>query len=251
MPTWDEIKAGIFAGESGGDYNALYGYANRPGGAFAGRNVTDMTVDEAIEFTNPGGPYAQHVKGQIGRVATPVGAFQIVGNTLKQAKKWAGLTGNEKMTPETQDRLGKAVLENQGTGAWKGYKGPQTPGTTLTSTPRHVGGAGSGPGYFEEPPAPAETTVVEKEPETIKESIQQDLAKKEEDSILASLASKAASQREAEAAAYGQFSQIPTGMDVGNPNINFAAAQALMSQLLEKRRSKPPGLSLAGMGGLT
>ena len=30
---WDAVKAGIFAGESGGDYNALFGYANRPGGS--------------------------------------------------------------------------------------------------------------------------------------------------------------------------------------------------------------------------
>jgi hypothetical protein len=32
MATWEEIRNGIFAGESGGDYNAVYGFQNRPGG---------------------------------------------------------------------------------------------------------------------------------------------------------------------------------------------------------------------------
>lgn len=124
---WPSIKAGIFAGESKGDYNALFGFSNRPGGQFANTRLTDMTVDQAINFANPSGPYAQWVKGQIGHVATPMGGFQVVGNTLQQAKQWAGLSGNERMTPETQDRIGQAILAKQGTGAWAGYKGPATP----------------------------------------------------------------------------------------------------------------------------
>lgn len=135
MVSWPEIKAGIFAGESGGDYNALFGYANRPGGPFAGHNVTDMTVDQAIDFANPSGPYAQYVKGKLGRVATPMGAFQVVGNTLAQAKRWAGLTGNEQMTPEVQDRIGQVILANQGTGAWAGYRGPRDPASVKAPAP--------------------------------------------------------------------------------------------------------------------
>lgn len=125
--SWDEIKAGIFAGESGGDYNALFGFSNRPGGQFSNVRVTDMTVDEAINFANPRGPYAQWVKNKIGRVATPMGGFQVVGDTMKQAKHWAGLAGNERLTPDIQDRLGQAILRNQGTGAWEGYRGPRKP----------------------------------------------------------------------------------------------------------------------------
>jgi hypothetical protein len=121
------IKAGIFHGESGGDYNALFGFSNRSGGRFADTKLTDMTVDEAIQFAHPSGPYASWVRSQIGRTATPMGGFQIVGNTLKQAKKWAGLRGDEKMTPEIQDRIGEAILTEQGTGAWAGYRGPRTP----------------------------------------------------------------------------------------------------------------------------
>jgi hypothetical protein len=128
---WDKIRNGIFAGESGGDYNALFAYQNRPGGAFEGVKLTDMTVDEALAFSDPSGPYGQWVNGQIGRVATPMGAYQIVGTTLRAAKKGLGLVGDERMTPELQERLGQWIYRQQGTGAWEGYQGPRdtfTPG---------------------------------------------------------------------------------------------------------------------------
>lgn len=135
---WDAIKQGIFAGESGGDYNALFGYSNRPGGAFAGTNLTDMTVDQALAFADPSGPYGQHVKGQIGRVATPMGAYQVVGTTLRGAKDGLGLTGSERMTPELQDRIGQWIYKTQGTGAWEGYKGPRSGGGS-PATPMDIG----------------------------------------------------------------------------------------------------------------
>lgn len=121
------IRAGIFAGESGGDYNALFDFSNRPGKPFSNVRLTDMTVDQALNFANPSGPYGQWVKGQIGRVATPMGGYQVVGTTLKAAKKGLGLSGNERMTEETQDRIGQWILQNQGTDAWEGYRGPRNP----------------------------------------------------------------------------------------------------------------------------
>src|SRR5210317_1372588 len=104
MATWADIQRGIFAGESGGDYGALFNYQNRPDGQFSNVDLTQMTVDEALRFSDPSGPYAQYVKGQVGRVATPMGAYQVVGSTLRSAKEGLGLTGNERMTPELQDR---------------------------------------------------------------------------------------------------------------------------------------------------
>ena len=122
MASWAEHQKRIFGGESGGDYDALFRYSNRPGGRFAGTKLTDMTVNEAIAFANPRGEYARYVAANNkGTVASPMGAYQIVGSTLAKAKDWAGLTGEERMTPDIQDRLGKAVMANQGTGAWKGY----------------------------------------------------------------------------------------------------------------------------------
>jgi hypothetical protein len=85
-----------------------------------------MTVDQALDFATPSGDYGQWVKGQVGRVATPMGAYQVVGTTLRAAKEGLGLTGNEQMTEETQDRIGQWILASQGTAAWEGYRGPQT-----------------------------------------------------------------------------------------------------------------------------
>jgi hypothetical protein len=129
-----EERNGIFHGESGGDYNALFGFQNRPGGKFEHIRLTDMTIDQALEFANPRGEYGQTVKGQIGRVATPMGAYQIVGTTLRAAKEALGLTGNEPMTPETQDMIADWIAENQGLSAWEGYKGPRSDGPAQMET---------------------------------------------------------------------------------------------------------------------
>lgn len=137
-PGWAEIRNGIFAGESGGDYDALFGYANRAGGPFADVKLTEMTVDQAIAFAAPDGAYGRWVEGQVGRVATPMGAYQIVGTTLRAAKAGLGLTGDEVMTPALQERLGQWIYRAQGTGAWEGYRGPRAgfdpSGGTYTGT---------------------------------------------------------------------------------------------------------------------
>jgi hypothetical protein len=132
--TIDELKRNVFPGESGGDYNALFGYANRPGGQFSGVNLTDMTVDQALQFSNPSGPYGQSVKGQIGRVATPMGAYQVVGTTLRGAKEGLGLTGQERMTPELQDAIGMWIYRNQGPSAWEAWGGGQGGGNVTKSS---------------------------------------------------------------------------------------------------------------------
>lgn len=131
MATWDEIRNGIFAGESEGDYNALFGYSNRPGNHFANIRLTDMTVNDVLRFSDPSGPYANFVKSRVGRVATPMGAYQVVGTTLRDAVKGLGLTGNEKFDEATQDRIGQWIYQTQGTGAWEGYRGPQAGGAPM------------------------------------------------------------------------------------------------------------------------
>lgn len=118
---WPKVQAGIFRGESHGDYDALFNFQNRKGGKFANTKLTNMTVDEAIAFSDPNGPYAQYVKGEVGRVATPMGAYQLVGRTLRGLKNELGLTGKERMTADLQDRLGKHLWKTAGTGQWEGY----------------------------------------------------------------------------------------------------------------------------------
>ena len=121
------IRAGIFAGESGGDYNALFGYQNRPNGQFSNVQVSQMPVGDVIAFTDPSGPYAQYVRGQVGHVATPVGAYQVVGSTLRDAVNALGIDPSTRFDQQTQDRIGQWILENQGTGAWEGYQAGATP----------------------------------------------------------------------------------------------------------------------------
>ncbi|RWR35004.1 hypothetical protein D2T29_00565 [Sinirhodobacter populi] len=143
-PNWAAIRGGIFAGESGGDFNALYGFSNRAGGPFANVRLTDMTIDQAIEFSAPSGPYARWVKGRIGRTATPMGAYQIVGTTLRDAKRKLGLTGDELFDEAMQERLGKWIYAQQGTGAWEGFRGPRADFSPDTSAPY---GGGDFTGY--------------------------------------------------------------------------------------------------------
>ena len=119
----------IFPGESGGDYNALFGYSNRDGGRYAATRLTDMTVNQALDFSKPSGDYGQWVKGQVGRVATPMGAYQVVGTTLRAAQKGLGLTGDERMTEGMQDRIGEWIYQNQGSGAWEGWRGGKSGGS--------------------------------------------------------------------------------------------------------------------------
>lgn len=133
---WARIRNGIFAGESGADWNALFGYQNRKGGKFSHIKPSEMTVDQWLEFQDPNGEYAQWVKANRpdpeNGVATPMGAFMIVGDTLRMLKRDLGLKGDEVMTAEFQDYLGQEIYRRQGTGAWQGYKGPRdsyTPGS--------------------------------------------------------------------------------------------------------------------------
>jgi hypothetical protein len=130
MASFREIaEQNIFPGESGGDYNALFGYSNREGGRYGGTQLTDMTVNQALDFSQPSGDYGQWVKGQVGHVATPMGAYQVVGTTLRAAQQGLGLTGNERMDEGLQDRIGEWIYQNQGSGAWEGWRGNQSGAT--------------------------------------------------------------------------------------------------------------------------
>lgn len=137
------LKSNVFPGESGGDYNALFGYANRPGGQFENVKLTDMTVSQALQFSNPSGAYGQYVlrnrpDPEMG-VATPMGAYQVVGKTLEAAMKGLGLTGNERMTPELQDKIGQWIYQNQGPQAWEAWGGSNG-GSTVRGSSRNFSG---------------------------------------------------------------------------------------------------------------
>tara|TARA_X000001382_G_scaffold87527_1_gene62456 strand:+ start:80 stop:1618 length:1539 start_codon:yes stop_codon:yes gene_type:complete len=129
MVDWATAQRGIFAGESGGDYSALFNYQNRPGGLFENTDVTKMTIGQLKDFTNPGGKYARYVKktNPEGVLSTPLGAYQVVGRTLKDAVKALNISDDQIFDQATQDKIGRWIFDTQGTGAWQGYKAQTAP----------------------------------------------------------------------------------------------------------------------------
>jgi hypothetical protein len=91
--------------EGGGRYDTLFGHAQRNDSPFKGVDVTQMTLGELRQFTDPKGEYGQWVRGQVGRVATPMGRHQIVGTTLRNAAKTMGLSDDTRFTPAVQDDI--------------------------------------------------------------------------------------------------------------------------------------------------
>lgn len=120
--------------EGGANYDTLFGFSNNKG-PFAGTQVSNMTLAEAIQFSDPKGAYGQWVKGEVGRVATPMGRYQIVGSTLKAAVEEMGLDPNLPFSPQIQDaifthlaakRLSSATTQEEKRAGlraeWEGFK---------------------------------------------------------------------------------------------------------------------------------
>lgn len=78
--------------------------------------LTDMTLKEAYAF-------GRTVRARHGS-SSAIGAFQIVGRTMKDAAAALGLDmKTTRFTPEIQRRMAKWIAKTQGLGAWEGFKG--------------------------------------------------------------------------------------------------------------------------------
>jgi conjugal transfer mating pair stabilization protein TraG len=84
------------AGRKG--YNAIYE------GAGVSADLTKMTLNEVYNLQN-------RIKKS---GSTAVGAYQFINKTLKATASKLGLTGEERFTPELQDRLAMTLLEGRG-----------------------------------------------------------------------------------------------------------------------------------------
>lgn len=120
--------------ESGGgsdQYDTLYGHRNRQNGV----QVSRMTLGQVSEFSDPNGQYAQSVNNEIGRVATPMGKFQIVGTTLRGIQKDLGLPDDVPFSPAVQEQMGLYLAQQRVNGPrsretmrnglrseWEGFK---------------------------------------------------------------------------------------------------------------------------------
>jgi hypothetical protein len=115
-----DIAKAIDIGETGtGDYGTLLGHTNRTGGRFDDADITNKTVNDLLAFSSADGPYGAYTKNKLGKVATPMGRYQIVGRTLRKLKNELGLTGDELFTPELQDRMFLQLLKGRGYQAYK------------------------------------------------------------------------------------------------------------------------------------
>lgn len=107
----------IDATEGGGQYNTLYGHSQN-GGRFNGVDVTNMSLAELYDFSDPSGDYGRWVaENDGGTVATPMGRHQIVGTTLRGAAKEMGLSPETKFTPQTQDAIAAHLARRRLNGA--------------------------------------------------------------------------------------------------------------------------------------
>lgn len=104
--------------EGGGNYSTLFGNAQN-GGRFDGVDVSQMTLDQLYDFSNPSGEYGQWVAGANpkGVVATPMGRHQIVGTTLRGAAAEMKLPGSTKFTPGVQDAVAGHLAHRRLAGA--------------------------------------------------------------------------------------------------------------------------------------
>lgn len=99
------FSAAIDRTESGGgadQYDTLFGHRNRENGV----QVSQMTLGEVKEFSSTSGAYGQSVKNEIGRVATPMGKFQIVGTTLRNIQNDLDLPDTVQFNPQVQELMG-------------------------------------------------------------------------------------------------------------------------------------------------
>ncbi len=86
--------------------NGKYGLPNKP--------LTEMTLREAYAF-------GRTVRARHGS-SSALGAFQIVGHTMKRHMGAVGLGWDDKFSPENQRKLARDIARTEGLGAWEGFK---------------------------------------------------------------------------------------------------------------------------------
>jgi len=118
----------IIAGpESGGNYNAMNQGTDKNGNIVGstmggktskdiiGKNLTDMTIGEVIDRQNER-KYPRNAKPDLGVHAA--GKYQMIGNTLPGAMNSAGLKPSDQFSPENQDRMALALMQERGIAPW-------------------------------------------------------------------------------------------------------------------------------------
>lgn len=95
--------------ESGGKYDTLLGFSNR--NEFSDVDVTTMTLEELFDFSSANGAYGRWTRQKLGYLATPMGRYQIVGQTLRAVANEMGLPLQTVFTPAVQDSMFNHLME--------------------------------------------------------------------------------------------------------------------------------------------
>jgi len=125
-------------------YDTLYGNFERQETPFKGVQVSTMTLGELYDCSQPSGAYGQYVKPRLGKsteayrrglTSTPMGKYQIVGTTLRNAAKQMGLPDDTVFNKKTQDNIflflaqdavsrGKTTQQKRANlrAVWEGFK---------------------------------------------------------------------------------------------------------------------------------
>jgi muramidase (phage lysozyme) len=90
--------------EAGGNYNVIYGGETIP--------LTDMSIGEVMDY--------QKTKMKNG--STAVGKYQFINSTLEMAMRGSGLSPNDMMSPENQDKMAMFLLKRRGLDEYKSGK---------------------------------------------------------------------------------------------------------------------------------
>jgi len=139
--------------EGNGDYRTLFGHSQRPGGAFEGVDITQMTLAQLDDFDKE---YGSWVNGEIGRVTTPGGRFQIVGTTRRQVADEMGLPSDTVFSKEVQDAMFYHLVDKRISGPrsmeakmrglrqeWEGFKNVSDKDLSAAITAYQNGDAGA------------------------------------------------------------------------------------------------------------
>lgn len=90
--------------EAGGNYNAVYG--NAP----ASRDLSQFTLKQIHDIQLAHGKKTG---------SSAFGKYQFIRKTLLGLRTRVGLSGNEKFTPDLQDRLARSLLIARGLNRWE------------------------------------------------------------------------------------------------------------------------------------
>ena len=141
-------------------YDTLFGNFESKETPFKGFKVSNQTVGQLIDFSQPSGEYGKYVKPRLpsttlaskkGLTSTPMGKYQIIGGTLRDLVKRMKLPKDTVFNKATQDRMflfyAKERLAMANTmagkrknlrGIWEGFK--KVDDKTLDALIEEIGG---------------------------------------------------------------------------------------------------------------